>query len=485
MRQTVLRLARPIVLAGAIAAFLMAGPMPARAETATPQPGLADLIARLMPSVVVINAKIIDPPPATSMMNVAGQMTNDTQPVTHTLFGSGFVIDPDGLILSNNHVIDGASEIHVTFEDGTIAKAELVGATKIGDISLLKVTLNHKLTAVPFGDSTHLRVGDPVVAIGNPLGFGGTVTTGVISALNRNIMLSPFDDFIQTDAAINHGNSGGPLFNLNGEVIGVNTAIISPGQDGGSVGLGFAIPSYNARFVAEQLTKYGRVRAGYIGVEGQDVTAEIARAAGLPEARLADMNGRPSLGVIITDVPEGSSGKAAGLLEGDIVQSVAGVGVGDLRGFARLLAVQPLEQPTTLTVWRGKAEIVLHPVVQEWLSGEQIDQAAVSHTLAHHAGSMDLGLKLEPLTAAARQANKLPPGSPGILVASVAPFSVASDRGLKAGEVILKVQDEDVTRPEQLLGQVGTMMHSAKDLVLLLVHGPSGQRWVPLPLVHP
>jgi serine protease Do len=197
------------------------------------------------------------------------------------------------------------------------------------------------------------------------------------------------------------------------------------------------------------------------------------------------MNGRPSLGVILTEVPEGSSGKAAGLREGDIVQSVAGVGVGDLRGFARLLAIQPLDEPVALTVWRSKAQITVNPVVKEWLSGEQIDQAAVAKTLATHWGSMDLGLKLEALTAATRQSSKLPADSPGVIVDAVAPFSVASDRGLKVGDVILKVQDQVVTRPDQVLGQVGSMMGSKRELVLLLVHGPSGQRWVPLPLVHP
>ena len=473
-------IARSALLAGVASAGLCVGLAPARAETA----GLSDLIARLMPSVVVINSTLVEPTPATSMMNVAGQPSADSSPVIHKQFGSGFVIDADGLIMSNNHVIDGAADISVTFEDGTVAKAELVGATKIGDISVLKVTLNHKLTPVTFGNSTQLRVGEPVVAIGNPLGFGGTVTTGIISALNRNIMLSPFDDFIQTDASINHGNSGGPLFNLRGEVIGVNTAIISPGTDGGSVGLGFAIPAFNAQFVGQELIKYGHVRAGHLGVEGQDVTTEIAAAAGLPLTRIPDMNGRPSFGIIITEVPEGSAGKAGGLLEGDIVMTVAGTGVGDLRGFARLLAVQPLNQPVELIVWRRNAQVTLHPVVQEWLSGEQYDQAAVAHTLAQHWNSMDLGLKLEPLTEATRKASKLPANSPGVLVTSVAPFSVASDRGLKVGDVILKVQDDPVTKPTEVLGMVGSMMQASHSLVLLLVHSSAGQRWVPLPLAH-
>jgi len=484
MTSSIRHIARSALLAGVASACLYAGLTPARAENAVPNTGLADLIARLMPSVVVINSTLVEPAPATSGMSAAGQSGTDTAPVIHKQFGSGFVIDADGLIMSNNHVIDGAADISVTFEDGTVAKAELVGATKIGDISVLKVTLNHKLTPVTFGNSTLLRVGDPVVAIGNPLGFGGTVTTGIISALNRNIMLSPFDDFIQTDAAINHGNSGGPLFNLKGEVIGVNTAIISPGTDGGSVGLGFAIPAYNAQFVGAELVKYGHVRAGYLGVEGQDVTAEIAAAAGLPQTRIPDMNGRPSLGVIVTEVPEGSSGKAGGLHEGDIVMTVAGIGVGDLRGFARLLAVQPLGQQVEVVVWRRNAKVTLHPVVQEWLSGEQYDQAAVSHTLAQHWNSMDLGLKLEPLTDAARKANKLPADSPGVVVTAVAPFSVASDRGLKVGDVILRVQDDPVTKPTEVLGMVGSMMQASHTLVLLLVHGESGQRWVPLPLTH-
>lgn len=481
MRRSWLRSVRLPMLAGIVAASLAGGAPGARAESGVPQPGLADLVAKLTPSVVVINAKVLEPAD-TSGMNAAGTAASTTQEVSHTLFGSGFIIDPDGLIVSNNHVIDGAYDISVTFDDGTVARAELVGATKIGDIALLKVTLDRKLPAVSFGDSTHLRVGDPVVAIGNPLGFGFSVTTGVISALNRNISLSPFDDFIQTDAAINHGNSGGPLFNLQGQVIGVNTAIISPGADGGSVGLGFAIPAYNAKFVADELIKYGHVRAGTLGVEGQDVTSEIAKAAGLPADMTLDMNGRPGFGMIVTEVPDGSSGKAAGLREGDIVLSVGGVGVGDVRGFARLVAVQPLDKPVSLTIWRHDAKLTLNPVVTEWLSGEKLDQAAVSHTLARHTNNMDLGVTLAALTPQTRASHKLPADSPGVLVTAVAPFSVASDRGLKPGDVILKVQDGVVTRPEQVVGMVGNMMHADHSLVLVLVHNNSGQRWVAMPL---
>jgi len=458
------------------------------AQAALPPPGLADLVDRLMPGVVSITSKTIvsNTPAVLAAATDTPITTNTAEPATHTQVGSGFVVDADGLILSNNHVIDGAYDITVTFYDGTDAKAEVIATTSIGDLALLHVNLGHKIPSLRFGDSTRLRVGDPVIAIGNPLGFGGTVSTGIVSALNRNIMLSPFDDFIQTDAAINHGNSGGPLFNLDGEVIGVNTALYTPNANGGSIGIGFAIPSYCASFVVSELVRYGHVRAGEIGVKLQDVTGEIAQATALPiDADQAAHGTAPvAYGVIVTDAPLGTPAFAAGLQQGDIIRRVEGRPVSDIRAFARAIAVRPLDQPVKLQVWRDGAEIMISPQVREWLGGQQVDRAALERSQANRVSTMDLGLKLAALTSDERMSRDLPRDTQGVLVSAVTPFSIAYDRGLNVGDIILKVQGRPVSRPDEVLTELIGVWQSTQSAVMLLVDGPKGLRWVPVPIVH-
>ena len=278
-----------------VAAVGMAAP----ATTPTAHAGeigvdLSDLVPKLLPAVVNISTRQL----VVSTTGKPGQISDQSASTRQSL-GSGFIIDASGVIVTNNHVIANAYDITVTLQDNQELKATLVATSTVADLAVLKVNAAKPLPTVAFGDSSVLRVGQPVVAIGNPLGLGGSVSAGIISALNRDLMSSPYDDYIQTDAAINHGNSGGPLFNLKGEVIGVNTAIFSPLPQGGSIGLGFSIPSDSVQFVIGQLRKYGTVRAGFLGAHIQQVTADIAQSVGLTEIT----------GAIVDDVVPGGPGR--------------------------------------------------------------------------------------------------------------------------------------------------------------------------------
>jgi serine protease Do len=251
------------------------------------------------------------------------QGQNRNQPRNANSLGSGFVIDSSGIVITNNHVIDGADEIEVIFPDGKRLKAELKGTDKKTDLAVLKVESDEPLPSVNWGDSSALRVGDWVMAIGNPFGLGGTVTLGIVSAMNRNINAGPYDDFIQTDAAINRGNSGGPLFDMNGNVVGVNTAIISP--TGGSIGIGFSVPSDTARNVIDQLIRFGETRRGWLGVRIQNVTDDLAESLGLSEAK----------GALVADVTATSPAETAGIQAGDVIVSVDGKAMEDSRALSR------------------------------------------------------------------------------------------------------------------------------------------------------
>lgn len=464
---------RPYTLA--LAAILL----PITAQAARPLDDLPDLVDRLIPSVVNITSRSLAPLPM-AMQRTTGapppSMAMTPEERAKTALGSGFVIDPDGLIVTNNHVIDGAFDITVTFKDGTSLHADVVGTTKIGDIALLQVHPTRKLPALRFTEGPALRVGEPVIAIGNPLGFGSTVTTGIVSALNRDIMLSPFDSFIQTDAAINHGNSGGPLFNPKGEVVGVNTAIYSPVEDGGSIGIGFAIPAARAKWQVEQLRTHGLVKAGDIGVGVQDLSADLATALAVPPGQS---------GVIITGIVPASPAAQAGLREGDVILTTEGNAISDTRDFARTIAERPLGQPVALTLWRHGTPITATPTVQEWQGGERIDRAALARSTAARPMTMDLGLRLAPLTDDQRQTHGLDPQDGGVAVSAVMANSLAGDRGLHAGDVILRVMDHKVAAPEEVLSAVRGMIEGADETILTLVANAEGRRWVVLPIRRP
>ncbi len=261
---------------------LAAAPPASRAATGTGEMDRADLIAAVMPAVVNVSTVLARHAPSTrSAQDLPGEIApNAVPPVTHG-FGSGFIIDKSGIIVTNRHVVENAIRITVTLQDNTSLTATRIGRLSRADVALLQVKASGPLPTLTLGDSDQLRVGDPVIAIGNPLALGGSVSAGIVSGLNRDIRTTPFDDFIQTDAAINHGNSGGPLFNTRGEVIGINTAIFSPTETGGSIGISFALPINDAKFIIDQTLRYGRVRAGWLGISMQSVTPDIANAIGL------------------------------------------------------------------------------------------------------------------------------------------------------------------------------------------------------------
>jgi serine protease Do len=280
--------------------------------------------------------------------------------------GSGFVVDPAGVIVTNNHVIEGAEEIEVKFPDGTSLKAKLLGKDGKTDLAVLKVDSSKPLPFVSFGDSDALRVGDWVMAIGNPFGLGGSLTLGIVSARNRDINAGPYDDFIQTDAAINRGNSGGPLFNMDGEVIGINTAIISP--SGGSIGIGFSVPANTAKLVIGQLRDFGETRRGWLGVKIQTITPEIAESLNL---------GSPD-GALVSDVVPTGPAEKAGIKAGDVILSFDGKAIREMRDLPRLVADTPVEKSVDVVVMRSGAKQTVKVVLGRLEEGEKLTEVAAS-----------------------------------------------------------------------------------------------------------
>ena len=338
------------------AALVWTAPVPAVAAGGPGPDGFADLAARLLPAVVNVSTtqtlKKEDMPdmpqfPPGSPFDeffkdfMERQKGQDATPRKVTALGSGFIIDPSGLVVTNNHVIDDAEQITVILHDTQAFKAKIVGRDTKADLALLKIEVPTKLPFVQFGDSDGARVGDWVIAIGNPFGLGGTVTAGIVSARARDINAGPYDDFIQTDASINKGNSGGPLFNMKGEVIGINTAIFSP--SGGSIGIGFSIPSNEAKPVLADLQKYGKTRRGWLGVRIQSVTPDIAESLGLKEQKGA---------LVAGTTPDGPAEKA-GIKAGDVILTFDGKDVVDMRRLPRIVAETGIDKDVDVQLWRG------------------------------------------------------------------------------------------------------------------------------------
>jgi serine protease Do len=386
-------------------------------------------------------------------------------------YGSGFIIDPTGVIVTNKHVIDGALDIKVLLSDGNVASARLLAVAEMIDLAILKVIVDQPLPALKWGNSEALRVGNAVLAIGNPLGLGLSVSAGIVSALNRDIQESPFDNFIQTDAAINHGNSGGPLVDLDGKVVGVDTALYNPDEAGGFIGIGLAIPSDTARFVVNRLLDPSHPKPGWLGFTLQDVTLELADALGTPGARGS---------IIAAEDPDGPAIKA-GLRPGDIVSAIAGVTAGDSRAFMRTIVGIPIGRPAELTIWRDGMRQTVTATVEEWpnlMPGGGIMDAHMAEAMIQRMP--DPGVRLTSLTDATRRQYGLDPNQSGVLVASVETDCEARDLGIVAGDVVTAVQGAPVKTPDDVRRAVQTAHDLRRPYLAVLVQGKSGTRWLTL-----
>jgi len=396
------------------------------------------------------------------------QQRPDSAPQQVTSLGSGFVIDPSGIIITNNHVIADADEIVVRFQDDSSLPAELVGRDEKTDIAVLKVESDKPLAALTLGDSDGLRVGDWVVAIGNPFGLGGTVTAGIVSAQKRDIRSGPYDDFIQTDAAINKGNSGGPLVNIDGEVIGINTAIYSP--SGGSVGIGFSVPIGLAKPVIEQLRKYGETRRGWLGVHIQTVTEEIADSLGLDEPR----------GALVANVTEGGPAEAAGIQSGDVILSFNGEAIDRMRALPRIVAETPVGKKVDVVIWRKGTEKNVDVTLGRLEDQEAATAAAQAEDKGNDATVEDIGLSVASITDKLRERLEIPAEVTGVIVTGVADDGSAAKKGVQQGDILMELNQEAVETPGDVAAVVAAVKESGRKSVLALFNRGGERRFVVL-----
>ena len=372
--------------------------------------------------------------------------------------GSGFVIDPKGLIVTNNHVIADAVNIQVHMQDGTLLKAELVGHDPKTDLAVIRVKPDKDLPSVAFGDSDKARIGEWVVAIGNPFGLGGSVSLGIVSARNRDINAGPYDDYLQTDAAINKGNSGGPLFTLDGQVVGINTAIFSP--TGGSVGIGFSVPSNTAKRVVEQLIKYGETRRGWLGVKLQALTPDIAEGMGMTKPH----------GALIADVTAGGPGEKGGLKAGDVVTAVDGHAVEDSKALRLIVAETEVGKEIKVTVLRDAKEQDLKISLGRLEEGEKlVAQQDTEKKKSVSASSTALGMTLSDISAELRTKFKLSDKVNGAVVTDLDKDSAAASKGITVGDVIQEAGGKPVTAASDVAAAVDQATKDGKTSVLILV----------------
>ncbi len=485
--------------AAAVCALALVVALPANQSAAkAPPESFADLAERLLPSVVNISTTqtvqaqqrpggpdMPQFPPGSPFEEFfkdffernqpnGGNRGGRPAPRRAQSLGSGFIIDSSGIVVTNNHVIAQADEIKVRLQDDTEFEAKLLGRDPKTDIAVLKIDPGKtKLTAVSFGDSSKLRVGDWVVAIGNPFGLGGTVTAGIVSARGRDINQGPYDDFIQTDASINKGNSGGPLFDLNGNVVGINTAIFS--QTGGSVGIGFAVAARLAIPVVDQLKEFGRTKRGWLGVRIQRVTDEIAEGFGLDAAR----------GALVAEVTQGGPAEAAGIKPGDVILTFNDRDVEEMRRLPRIVAETPVGVDVPVEVWRDGSVKKVTARIGELEEAEKAQIVPASRTEGpgpSETGRVDaVGLELSSLTDALRAEHTIADEIEGVVVLSTDPESPAAEKGIQPGDVIVEVDQTEVSEPSDVAEIVQKVIDAGrKKSVLFTVNRQGSTRFVGL-----
>jgi serine protease Do len=472
---------RAALAVGCVAALLLAPTAPALAQDRPAS--LADLVDSVAEAVVNISAtQTVEEKDADALPQLPkgtpfddmfeqffknhGQNGDAPRPRKSSSLGSGFVIDASGIVITNNHVIGDANDIMVIFTDGRKLKAEIIGKDSKVDVAVLRVKSDKPLKTVKFGDSDKMRVGDGVMAVGNPFGLGETVTAGIVSARNRNIDSGPYDNFIQTDASINKGNSGGPLFNMAGEVIGINTAILSP--SGGSIGIGFATPSATVVPVISQLEEFHETRRGWLGVRIQNVDDSIAESLGLGTAR----------GALVAGIDDRGPAKPAGLMSGDVIVKFDGKDIKESRDLPKLVASMPVGKAVDVVIIRKGQEITKTVTLGRLEDGEKVASAAASgddeSAVEKKAMSKAFGMELSGLSDEARKTFKIKDAIKGVIVSSVEPNSPAAEKGLQAGDVIEEVNQQAVSQPGDVSKAIDTLKKAGKKSALLLVANGTG-----------
>jgi serine protease Do len=461
--------------------------LPALGAMVPPEHTFADVVERITPAVVNISTTksvrrgqgspdfpFPQPPPGSPFEDFFREFFDQDRspedaPRRTASLGSGFVVDPSGYVVTNNHVIAEADEISVVFGDDTTYEAELIGHDSKTDLALLKISGDKPFPAVTFADSDAVRVGDWVIAIGNPFGLGSTVTAGIVSARSRDIRAGPYDDFLQVDAPINRDNSGGPSFNLNGEVIGINTAIFSP--SGGNVGIGFAIPANLAVPVIESLKADGRVKRGWLGVRIQTVTDEIAESLGLDEAE----------GALVASVTPGGPAETAEIQPGDVILEFDNKDINRMRGLPRIVAETPIGKEVEVTVWRRNERQSFKVTLGELPEEEEL--AALTESGADTPSSAQiepLGVTVASISEETRARFELTPDAKGVVIVEVTDGGAAAQENLRPGDVIVEVGQEEVNSPPEVMAKVNQAKQEDKKSVLLLIDRQGDLRFVAL-----
>ena len=450
---------KPVLFAFFIASLGFSG------EAGAQFPSFADLAEKLTPSVVNIS----------SFSQSETENGEGNTPLSESL-GSGFIIDGNGYIITNNHVVDKAESISITLSDNTKTEARVIGKDPKTDLALIKIETKRPLNAVKFGDSDKIRVGDWVLAIGNPFGLGSSVTAGIVSAKSRDIESGPYDSFIQTDASINQGNSGGPMFNLQGEVIGISSAIFS--TTGASQGVGFAIPANLAGWVISQLKEHGEVKRGWIGIKIQPNTPEIADSLGISANQ----------GVVVSGVTEQGPAQKAGLQAGDIVLSFNRQPIDNTKNLSRLIAETKIGTPAPIEIWRsGQKQTLTVPIE---LMPEETPLSAAKETASDAAETPDngeslniIGFTVKEISPELAERYKLAPSTSGVVVTDILPNSDASRKGIKIGDIIVKIDKRNIIGESAFHEYVNDARRENNRPVLLAIQGQEALHFVAVKLL--